>query len=51
MFNLVEDIKSISYEKSHTAEVMRQVEEKNKSRVEINEPWRLFGQKMPAMSF
>jgi len=29
MLNLVEDIKSISYVKSHTAEVMRQVEEKN----------------------
>jgi len=29
MFNLVEDIKPISYVKSHTAEVMRQVEEKN----------------------
>jgi prevent-host-death family protein len=29
MFNLVEDIKSISYVKTHTAEVMRQVEEKN----------------------
>jgi hypothetical protein len=28
MLNLVEDIKSISYVKSHTAEVMRQVEEK-----------------------
>ena len=29
MLNLVEDIKSISYVKSHTAEVMKQVEEKN----------------------
>ena len=29
MLNLVEDIKSISYVKSHTAEVIRQVEEKN----------------------
>jgi len=29
MLNLVEDIRSISYVKSHTAEVMRQVEEKN----------------------
>ena len=29
MINLVEDIKSISYVKSHTAEVMKQVEEKN----------------------
>jgi len=29
MFNLVEDIKSISYVKSHTAEIMKQVEEKN----------------------
>ena len=29
MLNLVEDIKPISYVKSHTAEVMRQVEEKN----------------------
>jgi prevent-host-death family protein len=29
MLNLVEDIKPISYVKSHTAEVMRQVGEKN----------------------
>ena len=29
MLNLVEDIKSISYVKSHTAEVMKQVGEKN----------------------
>jgi prevent-host-death family protein len=29
MLNLVEDIKSISYIKSHTAEVMKQVEERN----------------------
>ena len=29
MFNLVEDIKSISYVKSHTAEVIKQVEEKS----------------------
>jgi prevent-host-death family protein len=29
MINLVEDIRSISYIKSHTAEVMKQVEEKN----------------------
>jgi len=29
MINLVEDIKSISYIKSHTAEIMRQVAEKN----------------------
>ena len=29
MLNLVEDIKSISYVKSNTAEVMRQIEEKN----------------------
>jgi prevent-host-death family protein len=29
MLNLVEDIKPISYVKSHTAEVIRQVEEKN----------------------
>ena len=29
MINLVEDILSISYVKSHTAEVMKQVEEKN----------------------
>jgi len=29
MFNLVEDIKPISYVKSHTAEIMRQVDEKN----------------------
>jgi len=29
MINLVEDIKSISYVKTHTAEVMKQVGEKN----------------------
>jgi len=29
MLNLVEDIKSVSYVKSHTAEIMRQVDEKN----------------------
>ena len=29
MINLVEDIKPISYVKAHTAEIMRQVEEKN----------------------
>jgi prevent-host-death family protein len=29
MLNLVQDIKPISYVKSHTAEVMKQVEEKN----------------------
>ena len=29
MINLVEDIKSISFVKSHTAEVMKQVGEKN----------------------
>ena len=29
MINLVEDIRSISYVKAHTAEVMKQVEEKN----------------------
>ncbi|MDR0315290.1 MAG: type II toxin-antitoxin system Phd/YefM family antitoxin [Treponema sp.] len=29
MINLVEDIRSISYVKSHTAEIMRQVGEKN----------------------
>ena len=29
MINLVEDIKSISYVKTHTAEIMKQVEEKN----------------------
>ena len=29
MINLVEDIRSISYIKSHTAEVMKQVSEKN----------------------
>ncbi|MDR1804584.1 MAG: type II toxin-antitoxin system Phd/YefM family antitoxin [Treponema sp.] len=29
MINLVEDIRSISYVKSHTAEVMKQVGEKN----------------------
>ena len=29
MINLKEDIRSISYVKSHTAEVMRHVEEKN----------------------
>jgi prevent-host-death family protein len=29
MINLVQDIKPISYVKSHTAEVMKQVEEKN----------------------
>jgi prevent-host-death family protein len=29
MINLVEDIKPISYVKSHTAEIMKQIEEKN----------------------
>ena len=29
MINLVEDIRSISYVKSHTAEIMKQIEEKN----------------------
>jgi len=29
MINLVEDIKSISYVKTHTAEIMKQVEEKH----------------------
>ena len=29
MINLVEDIKPVSYVKSHTAEVMRQLEEKS----------------------
>ena len=29
MINLVEDIRSISYVKSHTADVMKQVSEKN----------------------
>ena len=29
MFDLVQDIKPISYVKSHTAEVMKQIEEKN----------------------
>ena len=29
MLNLMQDIKPISYVKSHTADVMRQVEEKN----------------------
>jgi len=29
MINLVEDIRSISYIKSHTAEIMKQVSEKN----------------------
>ena len=29
MINLVEDIRPISYVKSHTAEIMRQIEEKN----------------------
>jgi prevent-host-death family protein len=29
MINLVEDIKPISYVKSHTAEILKQVEEKN----------------------
>jgi prevent-host-death family protein len=29
MINLVEDIKSVSYVKSHTAEIMKQIEEKN----------------------
>jgi prevent-host-death family protein len=29
MFNLVNDIRSISYVKSHTAEVMKQIGEKN----------------------
>jgi len=29
MINLVEDIKSISYVKSHTAEILKQVGEKN----------------------
>jgi len=29
MINLVEDIKPISYVKSHTAEIMKQVNEKN----------------------
>jgi len=29
MINLVEDIKSISYVKSHTAEILKQVEEKS----------------------
>jgi prevent-host-death family protein len=29
MINLVEDIRPISYVKSHTAEIMRQVREKN----------------------
>ena len=29
MINLIEDIRSISYVKSHTAEVMKQVGEKN----------------------
>lgn len=29
MINLVEDIKPISYVKAHTAEIMKQVEEKN----------------------
>jgi len=29
MINLVEDIKPISYVKAHTAEIMRQVEEKS----------------------
>jgi prevent-host-death family protein len=29
MLNLVQDIKPISYVKSHTAEVLKQVEEKN----------------------
>ena len=29
MLNLVQDIKPISYVKSHTADVMRQIEEKN----------------------
>jgi prevent-host-death family protein len=29
MLNLVEDIRSISYVKSHTAEILKQVEEKN----------------------
>ena len=29
MVNLVQDIKPISYVKSHTADVMRQIEEKN----------------------
>ena len=29
MVNLVQDIKPISYVKSHTADVMKQIEEKN----------------------
>jgi prevent-host-death family protein len=29
MINLIEDIKPISYVKSHTAEIMKQLEEKN----------------------